>query len=627
MTPILQNFISTSREQQQWHDLLHLQAPQEDLENSIGTMKRKPFWFLLKLMLMTCFLLQGLVPLYAENPPSSPEFLPLPQKEASLQEKQSSTKAKLSNAVEPFTQADAEALFAKAEKELQDPYGRDVFRVIKSAPPEADAYVIDWIKKNITRLNFSFFLELAKRTFRTNRKEGIQWYLVGALRIRYDASRCTNPQARGIIGWYSWEVPHIADYIDQHPEEAIEPGFAALAWEETYTSTASPLPVCFYVGNQELLPESQWESIHKTVRQDELERLNKLKQNPLWKPLGWVLGLAFSPDGKYLAITDNMARMRLWEVGNKTSPRILHTRIPMKSVHWIKGDTHILTVDQLAGNGAVWDFQTGKLLHTLDVPQAVLDSRRTPSELNENPLVSAVSWGIGSLSLSPDGKTLAMGHHNGWISLWETETFTFFKLIGERHYTLSNTLAFSLDSTQIATGNKEGMVQVWDVKSEQKIASKSLEKIEIGQIFFPEAGRLIFRQISTSRMMQWDFTNPTAEIKPVWSFIPKHQDIRASTWSKSSNWLAFHDKSSCETSCSIEVWDVTAQTQKFLLQSEKPEFLWWALGKPEPVGHRDEILKLAFSPDGHWLASGGKDRKVVLWDLQTGSGVDLPFSE
>ena len=33
-------------------------------------------------------------------------------------------------------------------------------------------------------------------------------------------------------------------------------------------------------------------------------------------------------------------------------------------------------------------------------------------------------------------------------------------------------------------------------------------------------------------------------------------------------------------------------------------------------GHTDEILALAVSDDGKYLASGGKDRKLVVWDLE-----------
>jgi ribosomal RNA-processing protein 9 len=41
-----------------------------------------------------------------------------------------------------------------------------------------------------------------------------------------------------------------------------------------------------------------------------------------------------------------------------------------------------------------------------------------------------------------------------------------------------------------------------------------------------------------------------------------------------------------------------------------------ALGGPDVNGHTDEVLALALSSDGKYLASGGKDRKVGVWDME-----------
>lgn len=40
-------------------------------------------------------------------------------------------------------------------------------------------------------------------------------------------------------------------------------------------------------------------------------------------------------------------------------------------------------------------------------------------------------------------------------------------------------------------------------------------------------------------------------------------------------------------------------------------------GRADKVeGHTDEVLGIAVSSDGRWLASGGKDRRVVVWDAR-----------
>ena len=49
--------------------------------------------------------------------------------------------------------------------------------------------------------------------------------------------------------------------------------------------------------------------------------------------------------------------------------------------------------------------------------------------------------------------------------------------------------------------------------------------------------------------------------------------------------------------------------------------LWDAATRKETAvlkGHADEVLAVAFSPDGKTLATGSKDQTVKLWDVATG---------
>ncbi|KDQ12417.1 hypothetical protein BOTBODRAFT_112892 [Botryobasidium botryosum FD-172 SS1] len=71
---------------------------------------------------------------------------------------------------------------------------------------------------------------------------------------------------------------------------------------------------------------------------------------------------------------------------------------------------------------------------------------------------------------------------------------------------------------------------------------------------------------------------------------------------------------------SIIQWNITTGQQialfpKIRSSSEKGKGKAKAGAAEEIRGHTDEIWSLAISSDGKYLASGGKDKKVIIWDL------------
>jgi WD40 repeat protein len=111
------------------------------------------------------------------------------------------------------------------------------------------------------------------------------------------------------------------------------------------------------------------------------------------------LSLAFSPDGKTLAVSDDSG-IRLWNIA------------------------------------------TRKITETLtDGPQR--------------------SLGVAAVAFSPDGKTLVTADRNGYAYLWHTSTYTRFATLHQQGFKTINGVAFSPDGKYVAEANDDGRSYVW----------------------------------------------------------------------------------------------------------------------------------------------------------------------
>lgn len=95
--------------------------------------------------------------------------------------------------------------------------------------------------------------------------------------------------------------------------------------------------------------------------------------------------------------------------------------------------------------------------------------------------------------------------------------------------------------------------------------------------------------------------------------------------SESGSWLFTAGKEGTITKWSL----ATGQQHTVFPKLRIPTPLLSAKGKGkakyanlgEIEGHVDEVYALAISGDGKYLASGGKDRKVGVWDVESGAWV------
>jgi WD40 repeat protein len=211
-------------------------------------------------------------------------------------------------------------------------------------------------------------------------------------------------------------------------------------------------------------------------------------------------------------------------------------------------------------------------------------------------VINAHISAVGSMALSPDGRTIASGSFDCTIRLWDAETGEA-KLGGrplEGHAKAVKSVAFSPDGSTIASGTDDNNIRLWDAQTGE-------EKRHADAVFsvaFSPDGSTVASGYSGNTIRLWDadtgeakfdgrpLEGHTSEVSSV-AFSPDGRSIASGSYDST-----------------IRLWD--AQTGEAKLG-----------GKPLE-GHVDPVRSVAFSPDGQTIVSGSEDYTIRLWDAKTG---------
>lgn len=212
--------------------------------------------------------------------------------------------------------------------------------------------------------------------------------------------------------------------------------------------------------------------------------------------------LAFSPDGRTLAVGDNNGSTYLWDVATGTvTAALAEPDAAFANAVAFSPDGHSLATADITGT-YLWDVTTRKLAATLPDPSGFgsLDGVSAmafkPSGeilatgIDQGPatgdiylwnmatrtvtatLSDPATGGIHSLAFSPDGRTLAVADNNGSIYLWDVTTR---KLAAALPDSGASALAFSPDGAALAishgTGSHAGTTDLWDVATHRLAAT------------------------------------------------------------------------------------------------------------------------------------------------------------
>lgn len=199
---------------------------------------------------------------------------------------------------------------------------------------------------------------------------------------------------------------------------------------------------------------------------------------------------------------------------------------------------------------------------------------------------------VTSLAFDPDGKTLASGHVDGTIRLWDVATGKVIKML-EGHADAVSSVVFWPDGKTLGSGSLDRKIKIWTVATGKPNASLEGHSGGVTSMILNSDGNTLASESHDRTIKLWDVATNT-EIK---TLDCQSFGVSSIAFRPDGKTLA---SGSANSEDEIRLWDVeSGEVTKTLVC-------------PRYGG----IACLVFSPDGKTLVVGGKSNWIIQWDVE-----------
>ena len=326
-----------------------------------------------------------------------------------------------------------------------------------------------------------------------------------------------------------------------------------------------------------------------------------------------VIRAVFSPDGKYLSLSNKDFHVNIWDVSTGKSLSMMDgfNEWPAQ-VAYSPDSKLLLTADY--EKIKIWEVPSGKAYKII--------------EKVEEPF-----------TLSPDGKYL-VGKFRPPDGAYQLKLYSFpsgelVKKIDNAHEKIIRCVRWSPDSSVFASSSDDGTLKIWKGKTGEPIRTLSPGK-KAGLFEFSPKGDLIAviagedpsSIFKPAEVLIFEVTSGKL-IEKIESFS---KGLEALSFSPDGEYLVTGDRGSKASLWEISSWAPEkvfwdhkywvshasfSPNGKYLLTGSADEFTLWNIEKEEKiesaVAAKQGLTSVVFSPDGRVIATTSTDNAVKLW--------------